>query len=326
MDNFNLRKYLAEGRLLKESNNTVRVYISDLDKEVDIDISGATKNQKGLIDYAIEIEEFPTIEDAEGMFGQLMDINSEEEVAYYYEFDRGFEDDQEDVWKLAMLAYRDGKVLDSHEPSQVTYDGEDFDDLVDDDDLESLGIISEEFLFVSSDGDKVYKDEKGLYYFDDYKGEKLYYHPDYPPYEIVSGNYGQKYKRYPDGDTIRISGPVDDDDITNSADLSWEDFQKKFPKVKDNNLAGEVYSIMQQQNGFDDYEDEDIISFMNSASTWTDAEDVANYFDEPASDLGRLIASYYQEESGYENKPDQWDNYLDRLFHQTERQGDDIDG
>ena len=185
MDNFDLRKYLAEGRLLKESNNTVRVYISDLDKEVDIDISGATKNQKGLIDYAIEIEEFPTIEDAEGMFGQLMDINSEEEVAYYYEFDRGFEDDQEDVWKLAMLAYRDGKVLDSHEPSQVTYDGEDFDDLVDDDDLESLGIISEEFLFVNSDGDKVYKDEKRLYYFDDYKGEKLYYHPDYPPTKVV---------------------------------------------------------------------------------------------------------------------------------------------
>ena len=42
-------------------------------------------------------------------------------------------------------------------------------------------LISEEFLFVSSDGDKVYKDEKGLYYFDEYKGEKLYYHPDYPP-------------------------------------------------------------------------------------------------------------------------------------------------
>ena len=155
-------------------------------------------------------------------------------------------------------------------------------------------LISEEFLFVSSDGDKVYKDEKGLYYFDDYKGEKLYYHPDYPPYEIVSGEYGQKYKRYPDEDTVTISGPVDDDDITNSAALSWEDFQKKFPKVKDNNLAGEVYSIMQQQNGFDsmDYDDEDIISFMNAAATWTDAEDVADYFDEPASDLGRLIASY----------------------------------
>ena len=73
---------------------------------------------------------------------------------------------------------------------------------------------------------------------------------------------------------------------------------------------------------FDDYEDEGIVSFMNSASTWTDAEDVANYFDEPASDLGRLIASYYQEESGYKNKPDQWDNYLDNLFHQTEREGE----
>ena len=106
--------------------------------------------------------------------------------------------------------------------------------------------------------------------------------------------------------------------------LSWEDFQIKFPQVKDDNLADEVYSIMQQQNGFDsmDYDDEDIISFMNAASTWTDAEDVADYFDEPASDLGRLIASYYQEESGYKNKPDQWDNYLDNLFHQTEREGE----
>ena len=162
-------------------------------------------------------------------------------------------------------------------------------------------LISEEFLFINSDGDKVYKDEKGLYYFDDYKGEKLYYHPNYPPTKMS------------------------DKELENSGNLSWEDFQKKFPKVKDNNLAGEVYSIMQQQNGFDDYEDEDIISFMNSASTWTDAEDVANYFDEPASDLGRLIASYYQEESGYKNKPDQWDNYLDNLFYQTEREGKDID-
>ena len=42
-------------------------------------------------------------------------------------------------------------------------------------------LLKEEFLFINSDGDKVYKDEKGLYYIDDYKGEKLYYHPDYPP-------------------------------------------------------------------------------------------------------------------------------------------------
>ena len=151
-------------------------------------------------------------------------------------------------------------------------------------------------------------------------------------YEIVSSQYGEKFKRYPDGSTIRISGPqdddyVDDDDITNSANLSWEDFKKKFPKVKDDNLAGEVYSIMQQQDAFDsmDYDDEDIVSFMNSASTWTDADDVSIYFDEPASDLGKLIASYYQEESGYEDYDDQWDNYLDYLFDQTEREGNDID-
>tara|TARA_R100000700_G_C3069587_1_gene80435 strand:- start:59 stop:496 length:438 start_codon:yes stop_codon:yes gene_type:complete len=111
----------------------------------------------------------------------------------------------------------------------------------------------------------------------------------------------------------------------NSSDLSWEDFQIKFPEVKDDNLAGEVYSIMQEQNGFDDYEDEEIVSFMKAAATWKDAEDVADYFDEPASDIGKLIAGYYQEESGYEGFDDKWDNYLDKLFHQTERQGDDID-
>ena len=164
-------------------------------------------------------------------------------------------------------------------------------------------LISEEFLFINSDGDKVYKDGKGLYYFDDYKGEKLYYHPDYPP--------------------TKMSDPTDD--VENSSDLDFDDFLKKFPEVKDNNLAGEVYSIMQEQNGFDDYDDEEIVSFMNAASTWTDAEDVADYFDEPASDIGKLIANYYQEESGYEEFDDKWDNYLDYLFPQTERDGDDID-
>ena len=142
--------------------------------------------------------------------------------------------------------------------------------------------------------------------------------------EFYSGNYGQKWAQYPDGREVRLSGPKSYDD-ENSSDLSWEDFQIKFPEVKDDNLAGEVYSIMQEQNGFDDYDDEEIVSFMNSASTWTDADDVANYFDEPASDIGKLIASYYQEESGYEGFDDKWDNYLDYLFPQTERSGDDID-
>ena len=113
----------------------------------------------------------------------------------------------------------------------------------------------------------------------------------------------------------------------NSANLSWENFKKKFPEVKDDNLAGEVYSIMQQQNAFDpfDYDDEDIVDFMNDASTWEDAEDVSDYFNESASDIGKLIASYYQEESGYEGYDDKWDNYLDYLFPRTERRGDNID-
>ena len=140
--------------------------------------------------------------------------------------------------------------------------------------------------------------------------------------EFFSGNFGQKFAKYPDGKWKRISGPTDDE---NSSDISWEDFQIKFPEVKDENLAGEVYSIMQEQNGFDDFEDEEIVSFMKAAATWEDAEDVSDYFDEPASDLGKLIASYYQEESGYEGFDDKWDNYLDYLFPQTERSGDNID-
>jgi|TARA_B100001559_G_scaffold10924_1_gene9604 hypothetical protein len=173
-------------------------------------------------------------------------------------------------------------------------------------------LISEEFLFVNTDGDQVFKDEEGLYYFDGYKGEKVYYHPDYPPTRMSRKDFQKKFIVY-------------DDEEENSSDLDFDDFLKKFPEVKDNNLAGEVYSIMQEQGSFDDYDDEEIVSFMKAAATWTDAEDVADYFDEPASDLGRLIASYYQEESGYEDYDDQWDNYLDYLFDQTEREGDDID-
>ena len=49
-------------------------------------------------------------------------------------------------------------------------------------------LLKEEFLFINSDGEKVYKDEKGLYYIGKNPfnpGEKLYYHPDYPPTKVV---------------------------------------------------------------------------------------------------------------------------------------------
>ena len=182
-------------------------------------------------------------------------------------------------------------------------------------------LISEEFLFINTDGGKVYKDEKGLYSFKDESdpnsfeggtGEKFYWDPNYPPTRMSRKDFQKNFVGY-------------EDDVENSSDLSWEDFQIKFPEVKDENLAGEVYDIMQQQNGFDDYDDEQIVSFLKAAATWTDAEDVSDYFDEPASDIGKLIASYYQEESGYEDYDDQWDNYLDYLFQRTERDGDDID-
>ena len=182
-------------------------------------------------------------------------------------------------------------------------------------------LISEEFLFVNTDGKMVYKDEKGLYSFkresdpqsfEGGTGEKFYYDPDNPPTRMSRKDFMKRFVSY-------------EDDVENSSDLDFDDFMKKFPEVKDENLAGEVYSTMQEQNGFDDFDDEEIVGFMKAAATWEDAEDVADYFDEPASDLGRLIASYYQEESGYEDYDDQWDNYLDYLFDQTEREGDDID-
>ena len=182
-------------------------------------------------------------------------------------------------------------------------------------------LISEEFLFVNTDGKMVYKDEKGLYSFkresdpqsfEGGTGEKFYYDPDNPPTRMSRKDFMKRFVSY-------------EDDVENSSDLDFDDFMKKFPEVKDENLAGEVYSTMQEQNGFDDFDDEEIVGFMKAAATWEDAEDVADYFDEPASDLGRLIASYYQEESGYEDYDDQWYNYLDYLFDQTERQGDDID-
>ena len=182
-------------------------------------------------------------------------------------------------------------------------------------------LISEEFLFINTDGKKVFKDEKGLYSFkresdpqsfEGGTGEKFYYDPDNPPTRMSRKDFMKRFVSY-------------EDDVENSSDLDFDDFMKKFPEVKDENLAGEVYSTMQEQNGFDDFDDEEIVGFMKAAATWEDAEDVADYFDEPASDLGRLIASYYQEESGYEDYDDQWYNYLDYLFDQTERQGDDID-
>ena len=182
-------------------------------------------------------------------------------------------------------------------------------------------LISEEFLFINTDGKKVFKDEKGLYSFkresdpqsfEGGTGEKFYYDPDNPPTRMSRKDFMKRFVSY-------------EDDVENSSNLDFDDFMKKFPEVKDENLAGEVYSTMQEQNGFDDFDDEEIVGFMKAAATWEDAEDVADYFDEPASDLGRLIASYYQEESGYEDYDDQWDNYLDYLFDQTERQGDDID-
>ena len=123
-----------------------------------------------------------------------------------------------------------------------------------------------------------------------------------------------------------------EDEIEYNATINKEiDQVKSFQDMgKYDDIVGAVVSQGEGDVGItymfkDDYDDEEIVGFINSASTWTDADDVANYFDEPASDIGKLIASYYQEESGYEGFDDKWDNYLDYLFPQTERGGDDID-
>jgi antirestriction protein len=91
MDNFDLKKYLAEGRLLKE-NKMLDIY---QDGDVVVDISAATPNQERLIQWETEISDFNDSEEAQEIVDQIMQLNSEDQVYDYYAYERDWKRDSD---------------------------------------------------------------------------------------------------------------------------------------------------------------------------------------------------------------------------------------
>jgi hypothetical protein len=86
MDNFDLKKYLAEGRLFEEAK-TIDVYG---DGDVVVDISKATPEQERVINFEFEVSEFSNSEEAQEVVDQIMNLNSAKEVKNYYDNVRGW--------------------------------------------------------------------------------------------------------------------------------------------------------------------------------------------------------------------------------------------
>ena len=99
MDNFDLRKYLAEGRLLKEAK-TIDIYG---DGDVVVNIDKATPEQERLLNFEFEISEFGDSEEAQAVADQIMNLNSADEVEDYYANERGW-DDSDDMRPMVRSA------------------------------------------------------------------------------------------------------------------------------------------------------------------------------------------------------------------------------
>lgn len=99
MDNFDLRKYLAEGRLLKEAK-TIDIYG---DGDVVVNIDKATPEQERLLNFEFEISEFGDSEEAQAVADQIMNLNSADEVEDYYADVRGW-DDSDDMRPMVRSA------------------------------------------------------------------------------------------------------------------------------------------------------------------------------------------------------------------------------
>jgi len=258
MDNFDLKKYLAEGRIFEYEEDGTPETFEEWGEYHSKDIRSNSNFDEDVIDKVID--------DLVSVSKNLLD----EQHPYYSDYASYDGDERAPMWKKQQRALYE--ALTKYLRIEYKINGQ----------IEKLEIA-----------------------------KNIFFNEIRPGY---TGGGDGSYKR-----------DWEYNEEENSGDFEWEDFLKKYPQVKDENLAGEVYYVMQEQNAFDDYDDEEIVDFMKAAATWTDAEDVADYFDEPASDIGKLIAGYYQEESGYEDYPDQWDNYLDYLFQRTERDGNNID-
>ena len=85
-DNFNYKKFIAEGRLFEEAK-TIDVYG---DGDVVVDISKATPEQERVINFEFEVSEFSNSEEAQEVVDQIMNLNSSKEVKNYYDNVRGW--------------------------------------------------------------------------------------------------------------------------------------------------------------------------------------------------------------------------------------------
>tara|TARA_Y100000114_G_scaffold154429_1_gene176439 strand:- start:574 stop:1218 length:645 start_codon:yes stop_codon:yes gene_type:complete len=89
MDNFNLKEYLAEGKLLKEEK-TFNVY-NDGGEPVLVNLDKATPSQEKLIRWEMpNITEPETSEEAQEIANEIMQLNSVEDVKQYYGYKRGW--------------------------------------------------------------------------------------------------------------------------------------------------------------------------------------------------------------------------------------------
>ena len=107
MENFDLKKYLAENKLLKEEK-TFDVY-NDGGEPVLVNLDKATPSQEKLIRWEMpEITDPETSEEAQEIANEIMQLNSAEDVKQYYGYKRGwFSSSLKDMVGDAMVAYND---------------------------------------------------------------------------------------------------------------------------------------------------------------------------------------------------------------------------
>ena len=142
MENFDLKKYLAEGKLLKEEK-TYDIYG---DGDVVIDISKATPEQESLIRWESDpkngISEFEDSEAAQKFADEIMNLNSAEEVKNYYDNVRGWATvDYLDTYK-AVNAFVGNKPIPENKLLKERYDKESL--------LKALGDADDAFIQLSN--------------------------------------------------------------------------------------------------------------------------------------------------------------------------------
>ena len=128
MKNFNLKKYLAEGRLLKEEK-TFNVY-NDNGEPVLVNLDKATPSQEKLIRWEMpNITEPETSEEAQEIANEIMQLNSVEDVKQYYGDKRGwFNSSLKTLVGDAMVVYSslsEGKLLKEDDLNEISRDAYD---------------------------------------------------------------------------------------------------------------------------------------------------------------------------------------------------------